>query len=68
MSSRRRASRSCSQATCFEEAERVLHVGTLHQLAGGLGDCDVGGGGPTSESADYVAWEADQAGRAICSI
>lgn len=40
----------------------MRQVGRPHQLAGSLGDRDVGRGGPTSESAHYVAGETDHLG------
>jgi|SRR5712664_4586731 len=42
----------------LKEAERVLHVGGLHQLAGSLGDADVGGGGPAPQGTYDVGREA----------
>jgi hypothetical protein len=58
---RRTASASIAPSTTFdvlEEAERVLDVGRLHQLAGSFGESDVGRGGAAPEGANHVAGEA----------
>jgi len=46
----------------LEEAQRVLYVGGLHQLAGSLANRDVSGSGAATEGADNVGGEADHLG------
>jgi hypothetical protein len=53
---------SVQPSDVLEEAERVLHVGRLHQLTGSLGDRDVGRGGATAECANDVTGEAKHLG------
>jgi len=53
---------SLQPSDVLEEAERVLHVGRLHQLARSFGDADVGSGGTAPKGADNVGRKADHFG------